>query len=907
MNNWTSDLDQVLSGSGSRKEFVGVISSWLWTFMADEPATFDEAISRRVAWKFPDGLVFSVGSNMHPSLYSLVDPAGPEGESFAPVGEDDVEFWAWSAVVGGWILKIERDIDLEASEILSVLDRLTEIHGVPSLVIAWKDSWAKRFSDDALEHYEDSSITAEQEAQYFPGLRAARKSSVLAMHKLAKFVVEEKLQEVSPWEIIFVEPEELISEWSDYGFFKKFVAAAKDRKIANFVFDYVDGVSGGSDSTQVMNREEEVLPLVPLSREKAGESFFGNGSICVEMDTTASEALEQKLLVLGEEFYLDLSDHYDSDNEEWEPTGQITIESDLWLSEGFEKEDVFSFDSEENSNSHQTSESDSLWESHQQGLVELNSNAWFEALGVVRIQERFADQIKQQEETHDYSWYFNGKNEASVVPGMEVDFQNLGEPQDLENSRLGKAVISELSNLGVSFSFGESEQSSQASKHELITYWTTQSGRPFIQHFQVFRNEQGEETGFWFVQLLASPVPLTSDRGGVSVEEGQIISVAIPEQDIERGLLSYGEVSSKIHIPVLLKKLAYMGETPFPSNQLFTLSRDLAFPNVPEVIRPTPSFAILRDSRFLSFSSDDNFSTDSLTSGIAAEMVVFGWRFPIAQDEHVPNFLQTMIEGCSSAVSTIEDGFTNFTREDSLLDYDSVLANPCIHLDGFMSEGSRLGGPRWIPVTMLGDKFNASKERFQRANDLLAARDPDYLGELFEIYDDGVGSEVIAKAINAIVHQSIIPELAPNPETLKACAQILQQAINLNVPAESTQALVYMGLARLLCGEIDGAREALEESTKRPDGKESPEAKHYLSLLFRKIGDSKLEAKWAAESKAAGGFLAAAFIAEDLGLSSQSNGSSTSPTGHFCPNCGSEFKDEDSRCKTCGANRLDTT
>jgi hypothetical protein len=157
---------------------------------------------------------------------------------------------------------------------------------------------------------------------------------------------------------------------------------------------------------------------------------------------------------------------------------------------------------------------------------------------------------------------------------MEIDLADLGEVQDLESTEIGRAVLAELRNLGVTFHFVDKfpinhYQAVQLDvKNKIEGQWGTALGTPFVQHFSVYKDKSGMETGVWSVNLLASPVPLTV-ANEFEFDDGEDSGVLfVPDEQLADGMLCYGEISSKIHLPVLLKNLAFMSETPFPSTQL---------------------------------------------------------------------------------------------------------------------------------------------------------------------------------------------------------------------------------------------------------------------------------------------------------------------------------------------------
>jgi tetratricopeptide (TPR) repeat protein len=568
---------------------------------------------------------------------------------------------------------------------------------------------------------------------------------------------------------------------------------------------------------------------------------------------------------------------------------------------------------------------DSLWFNAHLELVEANANNWFEALGPQTVQELFPEEIKAQAEIHKHSVFVSGRASASILPTMEINLDELGEPEVLESTELGRAVMDELKSRGVHFRFSDSIPISHFQaiqlevEDELLGQWATDSGTPFNQHFKVYKNKAGEETGFWFVQLLASPLPLsTANEFEVDVD-GEIQTLSVDEELLSKGIFTYGEVSTKAHLPILLKKLAYLGETPFPSSQLMSFSRELAFKDISDSSRPIPSYSILKDRAFLSFASGDEETgePDSFKSQIVPEMVVFGWRFGKESLADISSFIATIVDGCTRAVSTVEDGYRNFRGQDSSIDYDSSLSNPCSYFLGFTPRierrivnitepgQSRLGKPRWIPVTELGEITKACETAYELAETLINTEDLEDAWNYLRlvVVNDGVGW-YIASAINTLEYRFHIHDLPDEPDGLADTEHFLQQAISLNVENESTRALINLGLARMMAGQYEAANDALQEAVNRSDGFGRAEILHYRSLLYAKLGDESSAKACAVHVKRLGGFLAPAYIEEALNLKEAETSEALGSRPVVCGVCGTSFDNEEiSFCGSCGVSR----
>jgi hypothetical protein len=146
-----------------------------------------------------------------------------------------------------------------------------------------------------------------------------------------------------------------------------------------------------------------------------------------------------------------------------------------------------------------------LWVSAHLALVEANATKWFEDLEPRAVHELYPKQVEAQKDIHYHSAYFTGQAAGAIIPSMQINLDDLGEPEVLENTELGRAVMAELKSRGVNFRFADSIPINHFQsivldvKDELLGQWTTDQpwteaeGTPFHHHFKVFKNEAGEE------------------------------------------------------------------------------------------------------------------------------------------------------------------------------------------------------------------------------------------------------------------------------------------------------------------------------------------------------------------------------------------------------------------------------
>ncbi len=314
-SNWAANLAKTLAGTASKEEFIDAITFWLDTYIAEDVSNLEEALARRVSWRFSNGLVFSVGTGMSPTLSSLVEQVGEDDDK--PVPENQLDSWVWSSAVCGWFLKGDASEFPNAIQILELLEELEEEHGASILVIPWGNSWLRSFADKA--NSSDESLQPSQ-----------------TMNELCTALLSGDIQSNSPWELVIEAADESISEWSDYKYFRNFLAELENRRIALVALDIpVESFNdAGLQELRKVKPELAELPAVGIFSELIGSSFFGNGSISVSVDTSSSVEVEQKFRALTDEFSLDSNQDDDVFDEWWEPVGSVDFESDLWYYEG---------------------------------------------------------------------------------------------------------------------------------------------------------------------------------------------------------------------------------------------------------------------------------------------------------------------------------------------------------------------------------------------------------------------------------------------------------------------------------------------------------------------------------------------------------------------------------------------
>jgi len=548
----------------------------------------------------------------------------------------------------------------------------------------------------------------------------------------------------------------------------------------------------------------------------------------------------------------------------------------------------------------------SLWEKVALSLVDPNSNKWFEELGTRPASEVFSMQIEVQGDSLLLNTPLLSDDDFCIAERMQMQHEEFGQPQAIDTTRLGAGVIKYLEANGVSYNFKTAwpishfEQIELDQKLRIEGQWGTESGQPFMQNFEVYKDASGNETAFWFVHLLASPLAVSSHNSATAWEDGEAFFVSMPDHMLDKGGLTFGEISTKIHLPIFLKRLAYLCETPFPSTQIMSMSRDIAFSKIPLSARPIPTFVVQEQEFAMGYSSllSKKPGKSTYNGTIFPEVVSFGWRFGEDSLEYLDDFMATVVDGCTYAVSTVEDGYRNFRRDDYPYEWDSALRNPCVFNANYEPGGSRLGWPQWIPVSELGDIVTSSELTLQEAQASITTEDQ-RVG-FWKLLEDGAG-RFMASAGNSLLYDFLIPELQEDTEGLGEIEWVAETIIGLDVLGESDNARCNLGLAYAIAGMKDRAHEALDPVLESAQPNSVAEAYFYLSYLYGKLGDKAKSETYTKLSADSGKYQPPGWLEPqgllDIEVSAISKAS-------FCGECGSKFANNNQKfCVDCGSAR----
>lgn len=165
---------------------------------------------------------------------------------------------------------------------------------------------------------------------------------------------------------------------------------------------------------------------------------------------------------------------------------------------------------------------------------------------------------------------------------------------------------------------------------------------------------------------------------------------------------------------------------------------------------------------------------------------------------HLQNFLTVVCDGLVHIASIIEEGFLNFRGADYAAPFDDVFFSPHIlNPDSDLPDSVTRGMPRWVPETQIGPLQRDSTARYAMAR----SGECSNASEVFEwIADDGAG-DAVASAINSLAFGYLLPE-----GKFDRAERYLQDAIDLDVWNESTNAMANLGNCHIMSGNLESAR-----------------------------------------------------------------------------------------------------
>jgi hypothetical protein len=399
---------------------------------------------------------------------------------------------------------------------------------------------------------------------------------------------------------------------------------------------------------------------------------------------------------------------------------------------------------------------------------------------------------------------------SRVFPEFDAKPEMWGERVPIDHSVLGKAIMSELNAWGINGSFSNRQYHGRgdlftdggegAPRLQWAGYWGTSFGTPTSQYFEIYRSAEGDERAFWFINALVET----------------------------RRSNNFAEIMQRTAMAMAAKKLFWIAEDPFPSSVLFTVSsRGAVFHGAQPAARPKPVVWACEQS--LANGAALQGGAEKVLTRIHPKVVRLGYSFDARSMGHLQNFLTVVCDGLVHIASIIEEGFLNFRGADYAAPFDDVFFSPHIlNPDSDLPDSVTRGMPRWVPETQIGPLQRDSTASYDTA----MSGECSNASEVLEwVADDGAG-DAVASAINSLAFSYLLPE-----GKFDRAERYLQDAIDLDVWNESTNAMANLGNCHIMSGDSESGRALLLSALDRADKFAEGEASYLLGKLALSEGD----------------------------------------------------------------------
>jgi hypothetical protein len=569
------------------------------------------------------------------------------------------------------------------------------------------------------------------------------------------------------------------------------------------------------------------------------------------------------------------------------------------------------------------------WGSLSKTLVDAQASAWFEQYGPVPVKDTLRPGAFDADPYIQNVWSTTfpdlaGDDAQLSIPGLVVESSDLGEEIDLSDGVLGPALINALKDAGVSWSYQTSMPINHFEsvelpnlKHQGVALWQTYFGTPIEQSFRVFRNSKGQETCLWSADMLAAtrPVEHITTRHFIDSESGDTFQVDIEAELLDRGALTFGEWSTRAVIPQLAKSMFFLAETPFPSNLMMTMGRNIAFGDDLRAEHYPRPVILNKHQSFARGAFDKSINGFSMSGSIMPHVIEMGWTFTTTNPTEILKIITVVSEGLTRIATILEDGFLNYRSGDHPFLFDSSLLSPSCFDPNVEHEKWALGLAYWVPVTRLGFLLEETNARASRGNR------EGIVDEQYWVAENGAGAYV-PMIINTLVYSTLISN-----EEWFMIDRFLDASVRMDVLNESTNSLSNWGIAKYKQGLLDEAIEKFELALSREDKYADAEASFYLAKIYSEQGNAKKSLKYEELCALAGGYEEAISIqtqdstetfGEGLsGLTKSSKGgleasshfdqsgeTVTSTPQLFCGSCGVMYQSTLGKfCQNCGQRR----
>lgn len=538
------------------------------------------------------------------------------------------------------------------------------------------------------------------------------------------------------------------------------------------------------------------------------------------------------------------------------------------------------------------------------------ADEWFKDLKLKPISKvRTKAELADRALVDEYLSFFLGDEEKNIFPDGEKLEDSFGEIVPLDESELGKALINVLNRKGIDWNYRVKVAVDHFSFAEIpdlnfegVSQWGTYFGIPFDQFFKVYKNKSGKETCTWASDVLVSTRPFEHMSTRIYHENGDSLQEANDERFLKAGGLRFGQWPIKIFLPVVLKWLFYLAETPYPAN-IMAFGRSFSFgEDFPKEHLPKPYFINKHNAR-VSGAFEKTSEGFSASASLMPNVIEAGWSFQTIDESHIETILGVINEGLIKMMTILEDGYLNHRSAESPFPFDNALYSAVVFDSETEPGKDALGLSSWVPASRIGILLH---DTHMKAIDALPAN---RFEELEELAFNGVGPFAV-NAINSLIYGHML-----NSDFKYMVDRLLEAGYLMDVVGQSTNSLSNWGIVKYLRGDIDDAVQTFEMALDRQDNFAEAEASYYLARIWEERGNLAKSQLHRKRCEAAGGYrgsLEGDSTAANpgslskkskSGLSSGINLGEDSNSVKFCSKCGGEFAGGAKFCSGCGAAR----
>lgn len=493
------------------------------------------------------------------------------------------------------------------------------------------------------------------------------------------------------------------------------------------------------------------------------------------------------------------------------------------------------------------------------------SDAWFKEYQALPIREALAPSLTDYDQPciDAMNSTLVPGNDYKVIPDFASTLKDRGlTPVAFVMSDLGQSILATMDKVNLLYQrrtkllVDDSKYlefpPEISSKADL--FWSTYFNSAFTQSVEILKDSAGTEYCY-----LSSTV-LYGSRGQGDYDLFDMLAdandlasnipVNLTDDEKNRGVMNFGEWSTKIYLPWLSKCLFYLGETPFPSS-IASMSRSLAFPGLDETKFPIPYMQFVKNSEVQCHQelvTTGGESESHSTTFMAPQQIEMGWLFTASDFESQRIILTTITSALVKIMSYLEDGYLNHNTPGEPFQFDEVVFSDSQLERRFANIGVAGGYSRWIPTTQV-------KERILETDALAQALYGGLKSEIGKkkdrmwIVDEGVGKAAVGSAINDSIFHYFIPE-----QQWGGVEWYALRAIEMEIHNETTNAISNWGVSKYLQGDYEFAILLFTKALDREDKFAEGEASFYLSKIYEKQGDRVKSEEYRKRCEAAGGY-----------------------------------------------------